>query len=190
MKQTRTFELPCQLRSEGEGKVAFGVVLPYDSWSKPIYGCYIEKFRAGAFTKHLGTKPDVYATVEHDFDRLLGRSTSGTLRLIDTPEALTMEVDLPKTSYANDLAELISRKDFRGMSFIFKTVTDDWSMQDKRRCCEISEAELYEVTFTANPYYESTTAELRSAAVAVALAKLPEVDMDLVMRRQWLAENA
>lgn len=77
-----------------------------------------ESFAAGAFDKALANS-DVRAFVEHDRAKLLGRQSAGTLSLEPTPKGLAYKLELPNTSYANDLKELIARGDLNEMSFGF-----------------------------------------------------------------------
>ncbi|MGH6692185.1 MAG: HK97 family phage prohead protease [Gammaproteobacteria bacterium] len=70
---------------------------------------------------------DVVALVEHDPGRVLGRQSSGTLRLKVDGDGLGFEVDLPDTSYANDLRSLVARGDVTGASFGFVPGEDEWS---------------------------------------------------------------
>jgi HK97 family phage prohead protease len=66
------------------------------------------------------TDLDVVAlSAEHDLSKVIGRTTSGTLRLKADGEGLAFEADLPDTSYANDLRTLVARGDITGASFGF-----------------------------------------------------------------------
>lgn len=60
---------------------------------------------------------DIVGRWEHDPARVLGRSSNGTVRFSADDEGLAFEIDLPDTSYANDLLELAKRGDIRGSSF-------------------------------------------------------------------------
>jgi len=62
---------------------------------------------------------DVTALINHDPAMLLGRQAAGTLRVKADDEGLAFEVDLPDTSYANDLRKLVARGDMTGASFGF-----------------------------------------------------------------------
>lgn len=70
-----------------------------------------------AVLKHPDT--DVVSLKNHDPDQLLGRQSAGTLRVSTDSEGLPFEVDLPNTTYANDLRELVERGDLTGASFGF-----------------------------------------------------------------------
>jgi HK97 family phage major capsid protein/HK97 family phage prohead protease len=60
---------------------------------------------------------DIVGRWEHDPSRVLGRSSNGTVRFSATDDGLQYEIDLPETSYANDLLALANRGDIRGSSF-------------------------------------------------------------------------
>jgi HK97 family phage prohead protease len=83
---------------------------------------FIETFRSGAFDKCLDGNPDVYACVNHDPAKVLGRTLSKTLRITRAADGLEIEGDMPNTTYANDLREQLRRQDIRGMSFIFEAI--------------------------------------------------------------------
>jgi phage head maturation protease len=74
----------------------------------------------GAFSRSLPEFPDVLALVEHDTNRVLGRTTNGTLKLLEDERGLRVEIDPAPTSYGRDLVELVRRGDVGGMSFRFK----------------------------------------------------------------------
>lgn len=62
---------------------------------------------------------DVTALINHDPAMLLGRESAGTLRVRSDADGLAFDVDLPDTSYANDLRKLVARGDMTGASFGF-----------------------------------------------------------------------
>lgn len=77
-----------------------------------------ERIARGAFDKALKTS-DVRALWNHDPRFVLGRQSAGTLRLSTDDHGLEFEVDLPDTTYARDLRELVERGDITGASFGF-----------------------------------------------------------------------
>src|SRR5678815_1333669 len=76
---------------------------------------YVE-FARGAFDKALSGS-DVRAFFNHDTNLLLGRQSSGTLKVSAESDGLHYAIDLPATSYAADLKVLVDRKDLTEMSF-------------------------------------------------------------------------
>jgi HK97 family phage prohead protease len=141
-----------------------GSAVVYNSRSEPINGYFIEKFAPGAFRDHLQTNPDIIATVDHDLNRMVGRTSAGTLRLTDTDESLNVECDRSEVTAGRDLAIYLERGEIRGMSFMFETVDDEWSFdeQEKIRLRTVKKARIYEVTFGTFPCYPATEADMRA----------------------------
>lgn len=146
----------------GEGKLFAGTAVVFNEWSEPIYGAFKELMLPGAFDDCLKGDPDVVATFDHDERRMLGRTSSKTLRIKVDDKGLYVEVDRGAMSYAQDLAELMARGDIRGMSFTFEATDDSWGHVDGFQCRTVKKAELYEVSFVTWPCYAATEAELRS----------------------------
>ena len=151
------------------GHVIEGLACPYETWSEPIYGMFMEQFARGAFRDHLKSEPDVIATINHNPQFLTGRSSSGTLELVDKNDGVHIRNKLPNTTYVKDLIENIERKDIRGMSFIFDCKREDetWlhdGVDMPQRT--INKAKILEVTYTPIPAYKDTSLALRSMNLA------------------------
>jgi HK97 family phage prohead protease len=84
----------------------------------------------GAFRKVVAAKHDTAFLINHDANKLMGRVSSGTLRLRDTSEGLEFDVDFPDTEEARSAYASIQRGDMHGCSFQFATETgdDEWSL--------------------------------------------------------------
>lgn len=143
-----------------------GVAIAYGTRSQDLGG-FVEIIEPGAFSKHLATNPDCRALYEHDKKDLLGRTTSGTLKLSDSPQGLAVEIDPPATRAGSDCVELVRRGDLSGMSFGFSVVRDHWDMKAKPPVRRVIEARLHEVTITSNPAYLTSAIALRCAAGAL-----------------------
>jgi HK97 family phage prohead protease len=85
---------------------------------------FTETIAPGAFRNSLGK--DVIALVDHDASRVLARTKSKTLRLAEDGKGLQFDLDLPDTSYARDVLELVTRGDAGGMSFAFIPIDEMW----------------------------------------------------------------
>lgn len=131
-------------------------------------GRHWEQVEPGAFDKVLETQPDVRALVNHDPNLVLGRTASGTLRLGVDREGLAFEVDLPDTSYANDLRVLAARGDITGASFGFVPGDDRWSRAPDGRQLRshVSMKRLADVSIVTYPAYEGASVALRSVDFA------------------------
>lgn len=141
---------------------------------------FVERIAPGAFSKAIGG--DILALYDHDMGRVLGRTRSKTLRLAEDSHGLKVEIDIPDTSDGNDLWALVERGDVAGMSFAFRATKQEWDDTQDIPHRTVLEAELYEVTATANPAYPDTTLAARSLEAArkeaeAALAAKRENDL-------------
>lgn len=123
-----------------------------------------------AFDDALAADTDVKALVNHDTSLVLGSTRAKTLRLEVDDDGLAFEVDLPDTSYARDLKELIARNDVSEMSFGFIPGAEEWSRAPDGRQLRThtSVARLLDVSPVAFPAYEGTEVYLRAATFASA----------------------
>jgi len=92
----------------------------------------------------------------------LGRVSSGTLRISTDKRGLFYEVDLPNTTYANDLAELMKRGDVNQSSFAFLIEQDKWEQRDGVTYRIIEKvSRLLDVSPVSQPAYPDATSELK-----------------------------
>lgn len=85
-----------------------------------IDGWFFERLDSACFNSALqDPETDCRALWNHNPDHLLGRQSSGTLRVGTDSTGLEFEIDLPNTTVGNDLRELASRGDVTEMSFGF-----------------------------------------------------------------------
>lgn len=153
MIDRRITEDTIEIRSEdGRRPVVYGYAAVYNSQSRDLGG-FTEIIRPGAFRSALESGRNVNAYFNHNENMVLGSTAAGTLRLSENSRGLRYEIDLPDTSYARDLAELISRKDIRGNSFAFANAKDQWNAKGNKR--ELIDMELHDVSIVTNPAYES-----------------------------------
>lgn len=144
--------------AEYEGNTIRGYAAVYNSDSEWMGGFY-EQIATGAFDDVLDN--DTRAYFNHDENLLLGRVSSGTLRLGTDARGLYYEVDLPNTSYANDLVELMKRGDVNQSSFAFLIESDRWEERDGKTYRIIEKvSRLLDVSPVAQPAYPDATSEL------------------------------
>jgi uncharacterized protein len=125
-------------------------------------GGFVERILPGAFSKSLSSTEPIRALYEHDNQRLLGNTRSGTLKLSEDHHGLAFELALPDTSYANDVRALVQRGDIAGCSFGFVVEQDDWRTHDGQVERDLIAVNLKEITITSNPAYQDTTVALRN----------------------------
>lgn len=140
--------------TEDGNKVIVGHASLYNTRSENLGGFY-EYIEAGAFTPELIADSDVRALINHDQNLILGRTTSGTLRLQSDERGLKYEFDVPNTSYGNDLVVSMERGDINQSSFAFTVQEDDWSTDDDGNSIRTIKKinRLYDVSPVTYPAY-------------------------------------
>jgi HK97 family phage prohead protease len=154
-----------ETRSEITGRKLTGYGAVFDQFAH--FGSFLERLAPTAFDAALADPAtDVRAFYQHDSAMLLGRQSSGTLRLSTDSHGLHFELDIPDTSYGNDLRELVARGDLTGSSFAFVAGEEDWgSTPDGRDLrTHVSVSRLIEVSPVSIPAYSGTEIHLRSLA--------------------------
>ena len=156
VKEQREFRME---NAEQNGNTIRGYAAVYNSDSEWMGGFY-EQIERGAFDDVMND--DVRAYFNHDENLLLGRVSSGTLRIGTDARGLFYEVDLPNTTYANDLAELMKRGDVNQSSFAFLIDADRWEQRDCKTYRIIEKvSRLLDVSPVAQPAYPDATSELK-----------------------------
>lgn len=141
-------------------------------------GGFVEEIDPGAFDKSLAEGDDVLARGEHDSRMLLGKKSSGTLRLSVDGKGLAYEVDLPDTTAGRDFGVLVARGDVTQSSFAFQTVRDRWEdLEGGTVLRTLLEVKLVDVAPVAMPAYTETSVSARALEAAKA-AKIPPVDLE------------
>jgi uncharacterized protein len=151
----------------------------YEMWPAE-YGFprVVERVQPGAFDRAL-KEDDVRALFNHETDKVLGRSASGTLRLSVDAVGLRYEIDPPDTHLAHDLIQSLQRGDISGSSFAFVprgTVYRDTKEGDVQvTYVERTDVQLFDVGPVTYPAYGGATSGLRSAdGLAAARAEIIE----------------
>ena len=139
-----------QLRAEtgALGKKIVEGIIPYDSKSLKIWGT-TEIISKSAFNKTLADKATVRALFNHNENKILGSTDSGTLVLENSDAGLICRCELPDTSYANDMFSIIERGDCKTMSFGFQPIS--FRDSDNGKVRTLKEVKLLEVSYCV-PY--------------------------------------
>ena len=120
-----------EVKDDENGRTVIrGYAAVFQSDSQDLGGFY-ERILPGAFDDVMRTNPDVFGKYNHE--RVIGRTSSGTMKLSVDARGLRYEISPPKA--AADVVELISRGDVRGSSFAFRTKGDSerWYKDDQGR---------------------------------------------------------
>lgn len=165
--QTVVTRFDVELRAEVRGRVMSGHASVFGQLAS--LPSHYEMMAPSAFDSVLSNpETDVRALVNHDPMFLLGRQSSGTLRVSVDSVGLPFEVDLPNTSYANDLREVVERGDLTGASFAFLPDLDEWSQapDGRQMRTHISVGKLLDVSAVTYPAYDGASVSLRSVTFA------------------------
>jgi len=167
-RETRAYK-GLELRAGENDKLPkiVGYAAVFDKLSEPIgWEGFREQVRKGAFSKTLDRGDDVRAMVDHISSMVIGRRAAKTLALVQDDKGLAVEIEPANTTAGRDAVESIRRGDITGMSFGFKTITDQWEysrdgdeLTVKRTLIEV---DLYDVSVVAFPAYPDTEVVTRS----------------------------
>lgn len=147
-----------ELRASDDGKQIAGYAAVFNVLSDDL-GWFQEKVMPGAFSRCLGTNPDVRCLFNHDSNIVLGRTKAGTLRLSEDSKGLKFDCDMPDTQMGQDVLRMIKRGDVDQCSFGFMVNAQNWREEkddkgDMQLTRELTDLELFDVspvTFAAYP---------------------------------------
>jgi capsid assembly protease len=127
-------------------------------------GNFVEVIDPSAFDACLSSNPDVVGLFNHSNDMILGRTTSGTLKLSIDGTGLKYDIDAPDTSYSRDLQVSMKRGDVKSSSFGFYCLQDKWSVDAKtnENVRTILKADLFDVSVVTIPAYPDASSQVRS----------------------------
>lgn len=174
-----------EVRAEGDSAPTIaGYAAVFDSLSEDLGG-FREVIAPGAFDRALKEGHDVRALVNHDANQILGRTKSGTLKLSVDKTGLRADIQPPDTQIARDALTSLRRGDLDGMSFAFRTLTDEWRTQDGQEVRSLLDLELVDVSVVAYPAYSATSVSARAMDHATA-AKAGPAAGAIAWLRAWL----
>ncbi len=147
-------------RAEGVPSKITGYAAIFDSLSVDLGG-FREQIKPGAFAETIKTA-DVRALVDHDPQRIIGRSKAKTLRLSEDNTGLHMGIDVADTTAGRDILASVERGDIDGASFAFRTIDDSWETKDGEEIRTLETVELIDVSPVTFPAYPDTAVAARS----------------------------
>ena len=124
------------------GRKLHGLAAPYNSPAS--IGSYVETIKPGAMRASLAAGRDVLALMDHQPDRLLARTSNGTLRLTETPQGLSFELDAPDTQLGRDAVAMAEAGLLGGVSIGFRVAKggDVWPTTTTRHLLYVDLVEL------------------------------------------------
>ena len=131
---------------------------------------FIEVIEPGAIDEDTIKRSDIFATIDHDPERVLARSKygEGSLLLTVDDRGLKYDFDAPNTSIGNDLLEYLKRGDIDSSSFAFSLDKTDptaqtWEKKNGQVYRTIKHIDkLYDVSCVWRPAYPDATCQLRN----------------------------
>lgn len=149
---------PLEIRAVG--RKLEGIAAPFNLETR--VGGVVEVIMPGAFAASLADGTDILALRDHNPAHVLGRTRSGTLRLSEDQRGLNYSLDLPSTSIANDLLEMVTRGDVGGVSFGFAVRPGGERLSGGRR--ELRSVFLGEISIMSSfaAYGEGTSVNVRN----------------------------
>src|SRR5687767_38420 len=118
-----------EVRKAGGKPTIAGYAALFDVEANLLF--FREKIAPGAFRRAIRERHDVRGLLNHNPDLVLGRTTAGTLRLVEDRKGLHYEIDPPDTTVGHDVTESIRRGDISQSSFAFIVKKHRWIEPDK-----------------------------------------------------------
>jgi HK97 family phage prohead protease len=167
-RERRTIAYPVEIRAGADRPNLSGYAAVFGEITE-IAGLFKEQIAPGAFAEAV-TRDDVRSLFNHDSNYVLGRTTAGTLRLVEDDKGLRYDVDPPDTTWARDLMVSVQRGDVSQSSFAFEVTEESWDYGQKgdMPIRTISNVRLYDVSPVTYPAYASTSVSARSLEAAKA----------------------
>lgn len=185
-------------RSGAQGQIIAGYAAVFDCPSEDLGG-FREIIKPGAFSEVLESNPDVRALFNHDPDRVLGRTSSGTLKLRQDSVGLYYEITPPDTRAGRDVALNLARGTLNQSSFSFRVGEDTWTTGQDGLPVRVvhTVSRLYDVSPVIFPAYSQTSAGLRTIkpgakhwTIAQARRELALAEAESKTGRQWTVAQA
>jgi HK97 family phage prohead protease len=162
-----------------------GYAIVFDALSSDRGG-YVVRIAPQAVDRTLNGNADVRALIDHDSAKVIGRKSAGTLSFAKDAKGLGVSIDIPETTYGNDLVVSMRRGDISGMSFGTSILKDEWDDSGKVPVRTILDMQFHEVSVVTFPAFEDTSAALASFA-AYREAKQKGMSVDIARRKLALA---
>ena len=179
MIEYRSFRI--EAREQGSRTVSgYGSV--FNSQSEDLG--FIETIDPKAITDETIKRSDVFATLNHDMDKILARCKygSGSLELKCDDKGLYYRFDAPNTDLGDELLEYLNRGEIDSSSFAFTVKRDEWKNGDDgkhyRRILEIDQ--IFDISPVFCPAYPEAICQKRNkpSDYADKINTLEKRDMD------------
>lgn len=152
------------MASVDSGRTIEGYAALFNSRTE-IWPGFYEEIAPGAFKDAIG-KSDVRALFNHDQNRILARTSSGTLQIGEDDKGLWYRFEMPDTTEGNDLLTMIKRGDISQSSFAFTVKASEWIEENDNTTLRIIKEceQLFDVSPVTYPAYQDTSVTARKKA--------------------------
>ena len=126
---------------------------------------FIETISRSAITEDTIKNSDVFATLNHDDDKILARSRygEGSLELTVDEKGLRYRFEAPKTNLGDELLEHLNRREITSSSFAFTVADDIWEKKDGQIYRTITKIDrIYDVSPVFEPAYPAAECHHRN----------------------------
>ena len=154
----RRFLSGVEIRANSKAGKLEGYAAVFNSPSEDLGG-FVETIRPGAFGRAINQRQNVACLFNHDMNLILGRTTSGTLRLAQDSMGLHFSCDVPDSPLGRNVYVSVERRDISGCSFSFQALADDWNGDGTQR--ELIDLDLFDVGPVTQPAYLATGVDVR-----------------------------
>ena len=156
-----------KIEHRDEGRLVYGYAAVFNSRSNDI-GFY-ETIDPSAITEETIKRSTVYATLNHDRDKVLARSKNGvgTLELKVDERGLYYQYEAPHSTLGDDVLEMIKRGDLADASFAFTVSQDEdaqkWEKRDGQYYRTIYKIDkLFDISNVYDGAYSEANTNLRA----------------------------
>lgn len=162
---------PSKTLTDKNGVEFVEVILP-DTFSKAI-----EKAQA--------ENKDIKLLVNHDETKILARTGNGSLKLEEVDGQTVMSAELPNTTLAKDIYEIVKEGLSFGMSFGFEVAKEEWTKESDTYKREVSEMTVSEISIlTIEPAYNDT--EVKAEQRSIEIPQIIEIEKEVTQKMEKL----
>lgn len=152
--QYRKYNVEFRANDDSESRSVEGYGSVFETPSADLG--FIETIARGAITDETIKNSDVFATLNHNPEKVLARSRfgEGSLELQIDEHGLHYRFDAPKTNLGDELLEHLNRGEITSSSFAFTVADDIWEKRDGQIYRTITKIDrLYDVAAVFEPAY-------------------------------------
>lgn len=167
-----------------EGKTLAGYAAVFDELSLDLGG-FRERLLPGAFQSTLAGAGDVLGLINHDADKVLGRTAAKTLTLKEDSRGLAFQLRPGGSQLWKDTLDQVLRRDMAKCSFAFAGPVDRFKVQpDGSVIREILDVgRLVDVSIVTTPAYEGTRVDIVTGRARSVHADIQRLELDLYLLR-------